>query len=200
MCLCGVVLVFAYVLVWDRHTSCACCHSLLFLSCLTFNLSLSPVHTVRTCCACRGSVGPCHNGRAGAGLQSRGCDPCSRCSGAGLVVGGGGRPRGLVSLQLCASELHYDSFGVMNVKQKAHSLKVTLEHSNTSCTVAPGDPRGNARCVITVPWLTGLEEMWLYGIMLFIVLSCTLIHPIVYLWLQQDESIRHKDAFYQDFL
>lgn len=114
MCLCGVVLVFAYVLVWDRHTSCACCHSVLFLSCLTFSLnmfsltiiSLSPVHTVGTWRVCRGSVGPCHNGRAGAGLQIRGCDPCSGCSGAGLVVGGSGRPGGLVSLQLCASELH----------------------------------------------------------------------------------------------
>lgn len=40
MCLCGVVLVFAYVLVWDRHTSCACCHSVLFLSCLTFSLDM----------------------------------------------------------------------------------------------------------------------------------------------------------------
>lgn len=30
----------------------------------------------------------------------------------------------------------------MNVKQKPHSLNVTLEHSNTSCAVAPGgDPR-----------------------------------------------------------
>ncbi len=40
MCLCGVVLVFAYVLVWDCHTSCACCHSVLFLSCLTFSLNM----------------------------------------------------------------------------------------------------------------------------------------------------------------
>lgn len=31
---------FAYVLVWDRHTSCACCHSVLFLSCLTFSLNM----------------------------------------------------------------------------------------------------------------------------------------------------------------
>lgn len=63
-------------------------------------------------------MGSCHNGRAGAGLQSRGGDPGSGCSGAGLVVGDGWRPRGLVSLQLCAGESHCEPLGVMNVKQK----------------------------------------------------------------------------------
>lgn len=49
-------------------------------------------------------MGPRDDGRAGAGLQSRGRHPGAGCPRERLVVGAGGRASGLVPLQLCESK------------------------------------------------------------------------------------------------
>lgn len=68
------------------------------------------------------------------------------------------------------------------MKQKPYSLKVTLEHSNTSCAVAPGgDPRQEQMLDVSSRLHVRNDA--------FIVLSYYFD-----LWLHQDESIRHKDA------
>lgn len=48
------------------------------------------VHLVRPYRLRRGPVGSRDDGRAGAGLQSRGCHPGAGCPGERLVVGAGG--------------------------------------------------------------------------------------------------------------